>query len=103
MTYTFPTNKLRDLVAVLQTLDPDIDHRIGEVKVRTDELAKKRVLHIDARADVEAKMIAEITDQINPRCDAKTIEDLVVFINALDEQNDELKETIKRIREALDD
>lgn len=99
MTYSIPTNKLRDLIAVLQTLDPDIEHSFEEVIVETPG---RRIIRFGGFTN-EAEMIAEITDQINPRCNATTVEGLVTFINTLDEQNDELKETIKRIREALDD
>lgn len=96
MTHTIPTNKLRDLIAVLQTLDPDIEHSLEEVTV---ESYNKRTISFGETT--EAEVIAEITDQINPRCNATTVDDLVKFINKLDEDNDALKTTIKEIQEAL--
>ena len=96
MTHTIPTNKLRDLIAVLQKLDPDIEHSLETITV----VAPHRRL-IKFGETTEAEVITEITDQINPCCNATTVDDLVRFINKLDEDNDALRTTAKEIRESL--
>lgn len=98
MTYSIPTNKLRDLILVLQTLDPDIEHSLEEVAVNAFDKRK-----ISFSETTEAEVISEITDRIDVACRAMTADDLITFINNLSDDNDKLKETIRLVREALND
>lgn len=99
MTYSIPTNKLRDLIAVLQTLDPDIEHT-AEIKVITGNLSAKRTIHFGETT--EAEVIKDIRESLDLSCKATTSADLVTYIGDLITHNDNLNETIRRIRKALD-
>ncbi len=99
MIYSIPTNKLRDLIAVLQTLDPDIEHT-AEVKVITGNLSAKRTIHFGETT--EAEVIKDIRESLDLSCKAITSADLVTYIGDLITHNDNLNETIRRIRKALD-
>jgi hypothetical protein len=98
MTHTIPTNKLRDLIAVLQTLDPDIEHT-AEVKVITGGPSAKRTIHFGETT--EAEVIKGIRESLDLTCTATTSADLIAYIGDLITEKDELEETIRRIRKAL--
>lgn len=100
MTHTIPTNKLRDLIAVLQTLDPDIEHT-AEVKVITGGLSAKRTIHFGATT--EAEVIKGIRKSLDLTCIATTSADLIAYIDNLRTEKDELKATIRRIKRELED
>ena len=100
MTHTIPTNKLRDLIAVLQTLDPDIEHN-AEVRVITGGLSSKRTIRFGETT--EAEVIKEVRESLDLTCTADTTAKLVEYIGDLITKKDELEETIRRIRKALDD
>jgi len=97
MTYSIPTNKLRDLIAVLQTLDPDIEQRVAEVTVETPD---RRFIRLGETT--EAEVIKDIRESLDLSCKAITSADLVTYIGDLITHNDNLNETIRRIRKALD-
>lgn len=99
MTYSIPTNKLRDLIAVLQTLDPDIEHN-AEVSVTTGGLSSKRTIRFGETT--EAEVIQEIRESLDLTCTATTAAELVEYIGDLITEKDELKETIRQIRRVLD-
>ena len=99
MTHTIPTNKLRDLIAVLQTLDPDIEHN-AEVSVTTNGLSSKRTIRFGETT--EAKVIKEVRESLDLTCIATTAVELVEYIGDLITEKDELKETIQQIRKVLD-
>lgn len=98
MTHTIPTNKLRDLITVLQTLDPDIEHSLEEVTV---ESHNKRTIRFGETT--EAEVIHDIRESLDLTCTATTAAELVEYIGDLITEKDELEETIRRIRKALDD
>lgn len=98
MTYSIPTNKLRDLIAVLQTLDPDIEHTVEEVTV---ESRNKRTIQFGETT--EAEVVQDIRDSLDLTCSATTAAELVKYIGDLITKNDELEETIRQVRKALDD
>ena len=99
MTHTIPTNKLRDLIAVLQTLDPDIEHN-AEVRVITGGLSGKRTIRFGETT--EAEVIKEVRESLDLTCTADTTAKLVKYIGDLITEKDELKETIRQIRRVLD-
>ena len=99
MTHTIPTNKLRDLIAVLQTLDPDIEHN-AEVRVITGGLSGKRTIRFGETT--EAEVIKEVRESLDLTCTATTAAELVKYIGDLITEKDELKETIRQIRRVLD-
>ncbi len=91
--------KLRDLIAVLQTLDPDIEHT-AEVKVLAGNLSAKRTIHFGETT--EAEVIKDIRESLDLTCTATTAAKLVEYIGDLITEKDELEETIRRIRKVLD-
>lgn len=97
MTHTIPTNKLRDLIAVLQTLDPDIEHSLEEVII---ESRNKRTIRFGETT--EAEVIQEIRESLDLTCNATTTAKLVEYIGDLITKKDELEETLKQIRRVLD-
>lgn len=100
MTYSIPTNKLRDLIAVLQTLDPDIEHT-AEIKVITGNLSAKRTIHFGETT--EAEVIKDIRESLDLTCTATTAAELTAYIGDLITEKDELEETIRRIKRELED
>ena len=98
MTYAIPTNKLRDLIAVLQTLDPDIEHTVAEVIVGS---RNKRTIQFGETT--EAEVVQDIRDSLDLTCSATTAAELIKYIGDLITKKDELEETISRIRRALSD
>jgi hypothetical protein len=98
MTYSIPTNKLRDLISVLSTLDPDIEHA-AEVKVITDNLTSKRTIHFGEIT--EAEVIKDIRESLDLTCTATTAYELTEYIGDLLEKNDEYKETLRRIQREI--
>jgi len=98
MTYSIPTNKLRDLLAVLNILDPDIEHGIAEVTILSPN---KRILKFGETT--EAEIIKEIRESLDLTCTATTSAYLIAYIGDLITKKDELEETIRRIRKALND
>ena len=102
MKYTIPTNKLRDLIAVLQSLDPDIEHNILEIEVTTDG---RRVMHTGECT--EAEFVDDIRDRCGIKCEnnslslALAIEDLFVENEDLTTERDELKSQINGIKRVL--
>jgi hypothetical protein len=102
MKYTIPTNKLRDLIAVLQTLDPDIEHNIPEVDVIMDG---RRVMSTGEYT--EAEFVEDIRDRCGIECPpsinslAIAIEDLFVEKEDLTTERDELKSQIDGIKRVL--
>lgn len=97
MTYSIPTNKLRDLIAALNILDPDIEHGIAEVTILTPS---KRTIRFGETT--EAAVIKDIRESLDLSCIATTAAELVKFIGDLITKKDELEETVRRIRRALD-
>lgn len=98
MTYSIPTNKLRDLIAVLNILDPDIEHGIVEVTILTPN---KRIIELGETS--EAEVIKDIRESLDLRCEATTAAELVEFIGDILTKKDELEETIRRIKRELED
>lgn len=101
-TYNLPTNKLRDLIAVLQSLDPDIEHNITEIEVITDG---RRVMYTGEYT--EAKFVEDIHDRCGIKC-ALDIRSLATAIEALFTENqdltaerDELKSQVDGIKRVL--
>ena len=103
MKYTTPTNKLRDLIAVLQSLDPDIEHNIPEIEVTTDG---RRVMRTGEYT--EAEFVEDIRDRCGIECEnnsrslAIAIEDLLVEKEDLTAERDELKSQIDGINRVLE-
>lgn len=97
MTYSIPTNKLRDLIAVLNILDPDIEHSIAEVTILSPN---KRIVKLGETT--KAEVIKDIRESLDLTCTATTVADLIAYIGDLITKKDELEETIRRIRKALD-
>lgn len=102
MKHTIPTNKLRDLIAVLQSLDPDIEHAILEIEVNTDG---RRVMHTGERT--EAEFVEDICDRCDIACAhnslslAAVIDDFIVTNKDLTAEHDELKSQIDGIKRVL--
>lgn len=97
MTYSIPTNKLRDLVSVLMLLDPDIEHTVEEVTVFA---TNKRTIKLGDTT--EAAVIKDIRESLDLSCTATTSADLITYIGDLITEKDELEETIRRIQKVLD-
>lgn len=97
MPYTIPTSKLRDLITVLQTLDPDIEHSVEEVTV---EAYNKRRISFGGMTEEEFIERLGSDVDIGP---TKTLAELGDFIADLQAKRDELTETIGKIRDALSD
>lgn len=103
MKYTIPTNKLRDLIAVLQTLDPDIEHTITEVDVLVDG---RRVLSTGQLTEKE--FVEDIRDRVSIDCDlniqslAIAIEDHLNGNDILQKERDELQSQIDGIKRVLE-
>ena len=102
MKYTIPTNKLRDLIAVLQSLDPDIEHNIPEIEVTNDG---RRVMSTGEYT--EAKFVEDIHDRCGIECAldirslAITIDDFLIANEDLTAERDELKSQINGIKRVL--
>jgi len=103
MKYTIPTNKLRDLIAVLQLLDPDIETTITEVDVLVDG---RRVLSTGQLTEKE--FVEDIRDGCGIKCDntsrdlAIAVEELLTNIDILQEERNELQSQIDRIKRVLE-
>ena len=103
MKYTIPTNKLRDLIAVLQSLDPDIEHNIPEIEVTT---GGRRVM--SAGEYTEAEFVEDIRDRCDIECEnnslslAIAIDDLLVVNENLTTERNELKSQIDGIKRVLE-
>lgn len=102
MKYTIPTNKLRDLITVLQTLDPDIEHDITTVQVIVDG---RRILTTDEIS--ESSFVEDIRDRTGIECESSNqslaiaIEDLLAEKDQLIVERDELKSQIDGIKRVL--
>jgi len=103
MKYTIPTNKLRDLIAVLQLLDPDIETTITEVDVLVDG---RRVLSTGQLTEKE--FVEEVLDCCDIKCEPDinslviSIEELLNDRGTLMEQRNELQSQIDRIKRVLE-
>ena len=96
MKYTIPTNKLRDLIAVLQSLDPDIEHNIPEVEVTTDG---RRVMRTGECT--EAEFVEDIRDRCGIEC-PPSIKSLAIFIENLLVENEELTTERDELKSQVD-
>ena len=103
MKYTIPTNKLRDLITVLQSLDPDIEHNILEIEVTNNG---RRVMSTGEYT--EAEFVEDIRDRCGIECEnnirslAIAIEDLFVEKEDLTTERNELKSQIDGIKRVLE-
>ena len=102
MKHTIPTNKLRDLIAVLQSLDPDIEHNIPEIEVTTDG---RRVMYTGEYT--EAEFVEDIRDRCGIECEnnslslAIAIDDLLMENEDLTTERNELKSQVDGIKRVL--
>ena len=103
MKYTIPTNKLRDLIAVLQTLDPDIEHTITEVDVLVDG---RRILSTGQLTEKE--FVEEVRYSCGIECDDTrksltiAIEELLNNVVAIQKERNELQYQINGIKRVLE-
>lgn len=102
MKYTIPTNKLRDLITVLQSLDPDVETTITEVDVLDDG---RRVLSTGQLTEKE--FVEDIRDRCGIKCEnnslslAIAIEDLLMENEDLTTERNELKSQVDGIKRVL--
>jgi len=103
MKYTIPTNKLRDLITVLQSLDPDVEHNIPEIEVIMDG---RRVMSTGEYT--EAEFVEDICDRCDIECEnnslslAIAIDDLLVTNKNLTTERNELKSQVDGIKRVLE-
>lgn len=96
MTHTIPTSKLRDLIAVLQTLDPDIEHPVEVITVKA--YGKRRISFSGIEEEFIERLGSDV--DIGP---TKNLKQLCEFIADLQATRDELTETIEKIRGTFSD